>query len=244
MEEKRSVEGFLSGNALKLIAAAAMTMDHVGMMFFPAVSLFRLIGRLAYPIFAYMIAQGCKYTRSRKKYFLQLFILAVLCQIVYFLADGSMYLSILFTFSCSLLMIFALQKAKKGFCSPEGPKLWGCVLFGASVMAVWFLNTVLTIDYGFWGCMVPVFAALFQNREQKAPSWLLWLDRKEVHVIMTGVGLLLLGIRLGGNQLWALLALPLLLLYSGSRGKRKMKYFFYIFYPLHLALLQVISWLL
>ena len=62
----------LSGNALKLIAAAAMVVDHAGLMFFPGNLLPRILGRLAYPIFAFMIAEGSKYTRSRKKYFLQI----------------------------------------------------------------------------------------------------------------------------------------------------------------------------
>ena len=90
----------LSGNALKLLAAPFMTADHVGLMFFPGIEAFRILGRLAYPVFAYMIAEGCKYTRDRKRYFLMLFGLATACQVVYFLFDGSMYLSILFTFPC------------------------------------------------------------------------------------------------------------------------------------------------
>ena len=244
MEKKPAPGGFLTGNALKLIAAVAMTLDHVGIMFFPQVKWLRLIGRLAYPIFAYMIAEGCRYTRSRKRYFLQLFTLAVLCQTVYYLADGSMYLSILFTFSCSVLTVFALQEAKKDLFAPEGIRWRGPVLFIASVAGVWLLNRKLTIDYGFWGCMVPVFVSFFRSVSSDAPAWLLRLDRKPVHILMLAAGLVILGYSLGGNQMWALLTLPLLLAYSGKRGTLPMKYFFYIFYPLHLALLQVISWLL
>ena len=68
--------GPLPGNALKIIAAIAMLADHVGLMFFPRVSLFRIVGRLALPIFAFMIAEGCRYTRNRLRYFLQIFLLA------------------------------------------------------------------------------------------------------------------------------------------------------------------------
>ena len=58
--EVQKIQGeILSGNALKIIAALAMVADHVGLMFFPQVRILRIIGRLAYPIFAYMIAQGC-----------------------------------------------------------------------------------------------------------------------------------------------------------------------------------------
>ena len=56
----------LTGNQLKLIALVTMTIDHIGMQLFPRVRLLRIIGRLAFPIFAYMIAEGCRYTRNRR----------------------------------------------------------------------------------------------------------------------------------------------------------------------------------
>ncbi|MBO5782826.1 MAG: conjugal transfer protein TraX, partial [Clostridia bacterium] len=52
---------FLSGNSIKILAALAMVIDHVGLLFFPFDPVFRMIGRLAFPLFAYMIAEGCKY---------------------------------------------------------------------------------------------------------------------------------------------------------------------------------------
>nr|MBQ4319591.1 hypothetical protein [Clostridia bacterium] len=58
------------------------------------------------------------------------------------------------------------------------------------------------------------------------------------------VGLVLLALDLGGVQWYSLLVLPLLLLYSGKRGQLNTKYFFYVFYPLHLALLQGLDWLI
>ena len=225
MSESR---GFLTGNQLKLIAAGAMLADHVGLMFFPEAELLRIIGRLAFPIFAFMIAEGCKYTRNKLRYFLQLFGLALGCQIVYFIADGSMYLSVLFTFSLSVLTIFTLQ-----YCKAK-PKALPVLLFVTVVAAVYILNEIFTIDYGFWGCMLPVFAAALHRTR---------FDRHPLNISMLALGLLLLWLALGGWQLYAFAALPLLLCYSGKRGKGKMKYFFYIFYPAHLAFLQVLFWL-
>ena len=112
MAERGEKLNILSSSALKLMACVFMLIDHVGVRLFPGVLLLRIIGRLAFPIFAFMIAEGCKYTRNKLRYFLQLFGLALGCQIVYFIADGSMYLSVLFTFSLSVLTIFTLQYCK------------------------------------------------------------------------------------------------------------------------------------
>lgn len=220
---------FLSGNALKLLAALFMTIDHVGVLLLPHVIVLRILGRLALPIFAFMIAEGCRYTRNRLRYFGSVFALGVLCQIVYYLAERSLYFSILITFSLSIATIYALQdwKGKK---TPRS----ALVFFGA-VAGVYALNRVFAIDYGFWGCMLPVFAAAFQKT-----AW----DRPWVNLGMLGLGLLILAADLGQIQYYALPALPLLACYNGRRGRWKLKYFFYLFYPIHLVLLQGIALLL
>ena len=74
----------LTGNQLKLIAMVAMTADHVGLQLLPQVGFLRILGRLAMPLYAYMIAEGCRYTRSRKRYFLSIALMGLLCQLVYF----------------------------------------------------------------------------------------------------------------------------------------------------------------
>ncbi len=219
---------FLTGNALKLIAAASMLCDHAGLMLFPQFPILRIIGRLAYPIFAFMIAEGCKYTRNRAKYFGMVFGLGVVCQTAYYIFARDTYLSILITFSLSILTIYSLQnlKAKKNALSG--------LVFLSTVAGVWVLNRIFSIDYGFWGCMVPLFAAAFQNTKR---------DSLPVHITMLGIGLLLLSADLGGIQYCALLALPLLFCYNGKRGSWNLKYFFYIFYPLHLVLLEGLAML-
>lgn len=219
----------LSGNALKIIAAISMTLDHMGLMLLHDMTLFRILGRLAMPIFAYMIAEGCHYTRNPKKYLGTVFGLGAVCQIVYWFVDHSLYFSILITFSLSIGMIYALQSWKQTRSALSGLR------FALLVAAVWWLNQIFAIDYGFWGCMLPVFAALPQKTRY---------DRYPVSILTLGVGLLFLAADIGGIQIFSLLALPLLLAYSGQRGKWKMKYFFYVFYPAHLVILEAIALLL
>lgn len=225
-------KGFLNGNHLKLIAATAMLLDHAGILLFPKVQLLRILGRLAYPIFAFMIAEGCRYTRNKLRYFLMVFGLGAACQLVYYFASGDTYLNILLTFSCSILLIYALQAV-------NGAQNWKqqflrSALFAAGIVAAMGIDRLLTIDYGFWGIMTPVFAAFSQGKGKTG---------SKLPVLMMLVGLLFLGADLGGIQHFALLAIPLLLLYNGQRGKANLKYFFYIFYPVHLAVLQGIAWL-
>ena len=102
----------LSGNQLKIIALIAMTCDHVGMQLLPQFGFLRIIGRLAMPIFAYMIAEGCRYTRSCRKYLCRMLLLALACQVVYFVALGSLYQCILVTFSLSAGLIFSLDNTR------------------------------------------------------------------------------------------------------------------------------------
>ena len=224
-------KGILNGNHLKLIAAFTMLLDHAGILLFPRVRLLRILGGLAYPIFAFMIAEGCRYTKNRLRYFLMVFGLGVGCQLVYAIVGGAAYLNILLTFSLSILLIYALQESYR---AENGKKefLWSA-LFAVGFLAAYGLQRIITMDYGFWGVMVPVFVSFAHLR--KFPHW--------ASVLLLGLGLVLLGADMGGIQHYALLVLPLLLLYNGQRGKYRMKYFFYIFYPVHLAVLQGIAWL-
>mgnify|MGYP002732544375 CR=1 FL=1 len=225
-------KGILNGNHLKLIAAFTMLLDHAGILLFPRLEILRILGRIAFPIFAFMIAEGCRYTRNKLRYFLMVFGLGVACQLVYYVTSGDTYLNILLTFSCAILLIYLLQAAGRTQ-NWKQQFLWSAI-FAAGVFLALGMTQILTIDYGFWGIMTPVFAA-FSLGKGKTGS--------KLPVLMTAVGLIFLGADLGGIQHYALLAIPLLLLYNGQRGKANLKYFFYFFFPVHLAVLQGIAWL-
>ncbi len=237
----------LSGNTLKIIAAVCMLLDHLGIIFFPYNELLRIIGRLAFPLFAFFIAEGCKYTRSRTRYLLTMAGLGLVFQLVYFFVLDELYMCIFITFSISIILIYLLDKMKAVLFdanSTAADKATFVLLFIFSVLAAYLLNLVFEIDYGFEGCMTPVFASLFHSRPTSA-SLLKKLDRLPLSVAAMLPPLIMLSVY---NAKWyqpfSFLALPLLLLYSGKRGRWKLKYFFYVFYPAHLVILYGIDWLL
>ena len=245
----------LTTNALKFIACFCMLVDHIGYVFFPtSLYILRVIGRISMPIFAFFVAEGCKYTKDKTKHFLLMFGLGVFCQIVYFFVLHSLYMSILITFSLSILMIYALQHFKKAIF--EGKKLFHQCMAGGiflfSVVAVYLFNQFFKVDYGFIGCMLPVAVSLFDFKDLKVGKHLKTLDHNFVRVLCLTAGLIVFCIRakmpvrfLNIPISWySLLAPVFLLFYNGKKGKLKTKYFFYFFYPIHLAVLQGIAWLL
>ena len=237
----------ISGNILKIIAALSMFLDHMGLIFFPQIEWFRILGRIALPIFSFMIAEGCRYTRNKVRYFLTVFSLASICQLVYFLYNGDTYMSILITFSISIVTIYAMQFFKENLFDKSATilkKLFSTLLFLGVIVSVYFLNTLLEIDYGFFGCMLPVFAASLHSPKKTEISFAKKIDIIPVHLLMLSVGMLCLALQSDVRQFWAFLALPFLLLYSGKRGNLNIKYFFYIFYPTHLLLLEFINMLI
>ena len=222
-----------SGNQLKILALIAMTFDHAGLQLFPEYDIFRYIGRLAFPIFAYMIAEGAKYTKNRLRYFGQMFGLGLICQLVYFFAMGSLYQCILITFSFSIILIYALDHAIK----KKNADAWilFAMIFIATVFLIEFLPHLMTgtdyrVDYGIWGVLTPVVVFAAPGKMTKLTAMIIPL----AFLAVVGVH----------YQWMALFALLPLALYNGTRGKWKMKNLFYIYYPLHLVVIYIIALLI
>lgn len=237
----------LSGNMLKWIAAFFMAVDHVGVILFPEWRILRMLGRLSFPIFAFMIAEGCRYTRNKYRYFLGIFGVGVVCQAALFFYNGSTEMNILLTFSLSILLVYAFAFLKEQLFAWERSvscTLAALVLFVLLLAGVVLLGKILDLDYDATGCMVPLYASLLHPPRKRADTALHRIDRPCWHVLSMTAGLLLLSADHGGIQWLCLLALPILLLYTGKRGKARMKYFFYIFYPAHLLVIEGIAWLL
>ncbi|MGN0477358.1 MAG: TraX family protein, partial [Ruminococcus sp.] len=149
--------GFISGNALKLFALLCMTIDHIGTHILNDYTPFRIIGRLAFPIFAYMIAEGCKYTHNKLKYFLTIFIEGVILQVFIFLLSDSTHMNVLITFSISIGIIYVVDYAIHS----QNFYLWVLpmimivgALFICGELPVSFLKWDFHIDYDFFGVML------------------------------------------------------------------------------------------
>lgn len=241
----------MSSFIIKIIAAVTMLIDHAGLILFPQYTVFRVIGRLAYPLYAYCIAEGFRYTHSRIKYFLRIFLLGLACQAVYTIVDRDLYIGILLVFSMSIVIMSLVESVKASMrgekssvaklaqrisgreITSEQDKIISLILTCAAVMAVFVLCMYVEVDYGFFGVMLPVFTNLFSDRKQR--------------LVMFSACLIALCIDMTGLftiQYWSLLTIPILATYNGKRGKHSLKYFFYIFYPLHLAVLYAISYLI
>lgn len=245
MSENSSFKG-LSGNTLKYIAALSMLIDHAGLLLFPQLPLLRVIGRIAFPIFAFMIAEGCLHTRNRLRYFLGITLLGLVCHAVQYAFAGSPTLNVLITFSISIVLIFVLLELKKALLLRESrsakPLELGLLLLLLLLLGYFFCSR-FPVDYEFAGCLVPLFAALpGLDTGEKDPAAA--VRRRRLSVLCMLPPLLLVCHIYIPMQYFCLAALPLLLLYNGQRGRRSTKYFFYVFYPLHLALLQGIAWLI
>ena len=218
----------LTGNQLKLLALLTMTIDHIGAVLLPQYRFLRIIGRLAMPIYAYMIAEGCHYTHDRMRYFLRLAGLAVVCQVVYGFVGRSLYQCILVTFSLSIGLICAVENAQKK--GSSGAALAAAALFAGIYFVCEKLSLYVPgfhVDYSFWGVMLPV---------------IVYFGGRSVWAFLAGLTVLCLS--LGGLQWWAMLTVPLIALYSGQRGKHRLGWMFYLYYPAHLVVIYLIDFLL
>lgn len=225
---KKSILG-LSGNQLKILAVIFMTIDHIGLHLFPGEGIFRIIGRLSFPIFAYTFSEGCKYTKNKWRRFVLLFLSGALCQAVYSYATHSLYMNILITLTPSVLVIHSIDFAQKN------KNIIGFFVSSAVLLGVFYTCYILpgkighgfAIDYGFFGVMLPVLIYMGKNKQEKLSLLL--------------IGLLVLASNFGTIQLFSLLSIPIIALYNGTRGRWRMKNFFYIYYPLHLVVIYFIG---
>ena len=231
MEEKPFLEKIqiLDRTQLKLIAVISMIVDHLGVIFFDDAVWMRCIGRLAMPIFCFFVAEGYYHTRDRRKYLLRMGLFALISEIPFDLAFyGSAFYpghqNVMFTFLFAILGMFAYQEVMTRKTDNVG-KIIGVM----SVLACGLITIFLRTDYNAFGVALVFIFFVFKDRGLLIQNVVALMYQ----FVARGVGI----------QAWAMVSAIPLMMYNGEKG-RKLKWFFYCFYPGHLLLFGLIKFLL
>ena len=223
----------INGSWLKIIAVASMIIDHLAFLILPHFDLFsesveflgkdftiikicRLIGRLAFPIFAFLVTEGFFYTKNNRKYGTNLLVFAIVSEIPYnlFLSGKVLNISsqnVFFTLFLGFLAIYVLENVKIDLEK-------AIYIFGIIVLAMF-----IKCDYGVKGVILIILLHLLRNKLPIA-------------------SVLSFGVLSGGLAAWC--AFVPINMYNGKRGFIKgkvMKYAFYAFYPVHLVIFFAIK---
>lgn len=231
-EGQPRVKTNLDTNFLKLIAIISMLIDHIGGAFFPEIGWMRWVGRLAFPIFCYCMTVGLLYTNNIKKYFFRLGLFALISQPFYILAFHPYDFfaqftnwNIFFTLFLSLLALYGVKERK-----------WWLFALAFFVLSWW------NFDYSATGVILMLIFYLCRNHPALgAVLYLLFMTPTHAHAGDP------LNFMLGGLTLdwtfFTVFALPLLFLRTSVHPKIP-KWFFYAFYPAHLALIAIIQFVI
>ena len=229
----------LNSNHLKLIAIIAMTIDHIADLIYPGMPnniipiILHIIGRLTAPIMFFFICEGFYYTKNLKKYILRLFTFAIISHFAYCFAFGINFIpfssgifnqtSIMWSLAWSVVALYIANKTNL----KEWQK-WILIM----------LINVITFSSD-WSC-IAVMAILFMypnrgNLKKQFISMSFWI------CIYAIISYLFVSKTYGLITLAVALAYPLLNIYNGEKGKMNwMKWFFYLYYPLHLLIIGIL----
>ena len=230
----------LSGSTLKIIAIVSMLIDHIGAVIlqpllhyqgneivhdnlFTAYVSLRYIGRLAFPIFCFLLVEGFFYTHNRVKYAIRLGIFALISEIPFDLAfykqfPYNRHQNVFMTLLIGLLMMMAIQYVRDSIIPKvmRGKNMLALLLQTVIFIAAGYLASILHTDYSFWGIIaIFVMYILRFNR--------LYMCLLEAMYFLA-------------FEVTAAISFIPIYFYNGKRGL-KLKYFFYVFYPAHLLIL-------
>lgn len=224
---------FLSGAGLKLIAIISMLADHVNKaLIYPYLEsnhgflafisdAFDIIGRIAFPLFCFMLVEGYFKTRNRKKYLLNLLLFGVISEIPFDMFTTASFFNmnwnnVMFTLALVLVTIWIIDTLKEKM--QKRPKaLWYLVSI-LIVLGMCIVSMSLSLDYEHHAILIGYFFYLFHDMP--------------VFAIPFGYASMF-------KEPWALLGFGLTLTYNGERGKQH-KMLYYWFYPVHLLILGLL----
>ena len=201
-------------------------------------SVMRLVGRIAFPLFAFLLYEGFMHTSNYKKYFIRVGLCALLAEIpfnlivttsspIYGLTDVSpslfypQYQNTVFTLFLALLMLYCMKRFEKEESTPKSSLLQWLGQIGC-IVAACIISVVARLDYSYICILLVAMLYLFRYNKK-------WQ-------ILFGCIIML------GTNIASLLAFVPIGMYNGMiLRSKKFKYFFYIFYPAHLLVLYLIS---
>ena len=211
----------LSQEWLKAIACITMLIDHIGAMLFPQTVIFRMIGRISFPIYCFLLVEGFYRTRDKKKYITRMAICAIVTEPIYdFAFTGALTLhsqSVMITLMLGFAALYTLERCK---CKIDAV---------IAIVAYAILNEILGASYGIYGIGMILMFAYTRERD----------DKLVANVFLT----IILNVFQTDIQIFALLALPIINLYNGKKltNNKAAQIGFYAFYPMHLLILYIIQ---
>jgi hypothetical protein len=231
----------LTSNAIKLIAIVAMTIDHIALILFPRYSLdvpvlfMHVIGRLTAPIMIFFVVEGYYHTHDIKKYLSRLFVFSIISHFAYAIAFNKYFIpfketifdqtSIIWALMLGLIAL-AIRKSKESRIKIWQKNIIVFIIVWLAFPADWSVPAALAILY---------MGINHGNFKKQMVSLVICI------AVYSIVYAIFLNFAYGLLQMFVTLAIPILYQYNGQRGKWKgMKWFFYIYYPLHLILLGLI----
>lgn len=218
----------LTSSDLKLVALCTMTIDHIGAVLLPQYLILRIIGRIAFPIYCFLIVNGLFHTKNCKKYIGRLLLFALISEIFFDLAFFETIYepkdqNVFFTLAIGLVMLYVIEKIH------DQPRIkiyfLKVVMELLVVIFCCFLAYVLRTDYSFYGILMMYGFYMFQSN-----GFMSFIFQAYMNVVVMGY-----------IQSFAVISMPIIWLYNGKAGARKYKWLFYIYYPAHLLVLFLLK---
>lgn len=236
----------ITGTGLKLIAVITMLIDHIGASIIRHMlitgsatadlySMTRAIGRMAFPIYCYLLVEGFIHTKNIKKYALRLFLVAVISEVAfdYAIHDSYLYLehnNVLWTLLLGLGVLYCYSLVEKTGFGLEYQYILRIIIMFAGMLIAYLIK----VDYKYSGiCCISVMYYLYSNDRFK-------------RLFSVSFGILILTLMSSKLELYAYYILIPMYFYKGKRGAdgKVIRAFFYLFYPIHLLILGIVTYLL
>lgn len=225
----------LNSATLKIFAIFAMTLDHIGYIY--NIPEFRVIGRLSFPILFFLLLEGYKYTRNVKRYIKRLIIFGVVSALPFYLVFGTPF-NVMFTFALTIIFLEQLKKIDEKKC--DNKRKYFLILCTVIIFSI----IALPFDWGF-----PAIITAFIASKNKSLTFRAYIIPISLFIACIVPDFLLDTVILKNYfsfKSFFMFNAPILFdifilkLYNGKKGF-SMKYFFYVYYPLHLLILYFIS---